>query len=38
MLNPKTASEMATPGQIAIHGARNMYVRPEPESMAPHAG
>src|SRR5207244_10937921 len=22
----------------AIHGARNMYVRPEPESIAPHDG
>src|SRR5436190_24388371 len=38
MLNPKTASEIATPGHTAIHGARNMYVRPEPESMAPHDG
>src|SRR5258706_15787626 len=38
MLKPKTASEMATPGQMAIQGARNMYVRPEPESIAPHAG
>src|SRR2546425_13331231 len=38
MLNPKTASEIATPGHTAIHGARNMYVRPEPESIAPHDG
>src|SRR5919109_1937163 len=38
MLKPKTASEMATPGHTAIHGARSMYVRPEPESMAPHDG
>src|SRR5262249_58776892 len=38
MLNPNTASEIATPGQIAIHGARNMYVRPEPDSIPPHAG
>ena len=38
MLNPNTASEIATPGQIAIHGARNIYVRPEPDSIAPHAG
>src|SRR5207247_414637 len=27
-----------TPGHTAIHGARNMYVRPEPESIAPHDG
>src|SRR2546428_5359443 len=38
MLKPKTASESATPGPAAIHGARNMYVRPEPESIAPHDG
>src|SRR5206468_6521909 len=38
MLKPKTASEIATPGHTAIHGARNMYVRPEPESIAPHDG
>src|SRR5438128_11466052 len=38
MLNPKTASEIATPGHTAIHGARNMYVRPEPESIPPHDG
>src|SRR5256714_8457946 len=34
----KTAYEIATPGHTAIHGARNMYVRPEPESIAPHDG
>src|SRR5262249_26816437 len=38
MLKPKTASEIATPGHTAIHGARNMYVRPEPDSIAPHDG
>ena len=38
MLKANTASEIATPGQIAIQGARNMYVRPDPESIAPHDG
>src|SRR2546428_11598566 len=38
MLKPKTASEIATPGHTAIHGARSMYVRPEPESIPPHDG
>src|SRR5687768_9142770 len=38
MLNPNTASDIANPGQIAIQGARNMYVRPEPDSIAPHDG
>lgn len=38
MLKPNTASEIAAPGHTAIHGARNMYVRPEPESIAPHDG
>src|SRR5438128_6981336 len=38
MLKPKTASEMATAGQSAIHGAWYMNVRPEPESIAPHDG
>src|SRR5712692_8100667 len=38
MLKPKTASEMAAPGQMAIHGARYMNDRPEPESMAPQDG
>src|SRR2546425_10029599 len=38
MLNPKTASEIATPGHTALRLARNMYVRPEPESIAPHDG
>src|SRR5262249_60281887 len=38
MLKPKTASEIATPGHTAIHGARSMYVRPEPDSIAPHDG
>src|SRR5262249_11284512 len=38
MLNPNTASEIATPGHTAIHGARNMYVRPEPDNIAPHDG
>src|SRR5216683_5166033 len=38
MLNAKTASEIATPGHTAIHGARYMYVRPEPESIEPHDG
>src|SRR4029077_8955460 len=38
MLNPKTAREIAAPGQMAIHGARYMNDRPEPESIAPHDG
>src|SRR5262249_7981243 len=38
MLKPKTAREMAAPGQMAIHGARYMNERPEPESIAPHEG
>src|SRR5262249_20946651 len=38
MLKPKTASEIATPGHTAIHGARSMYGRPEPDSIAPHDG
>ena len=38
MLKPNTASEIASPGQMAIHGARYMYERPEPESMAPQDG
>ncbi len=29
---------MAAPGQSAIHGARYMYERPDPESIAPHDG
>ena len=38
ILKPNTASEIASPGQMAIHGARYMYERPEPESMAPQEG
>jgi len=38
MLKAKTATEMATPGQMAIQGARNMYVRPDPDSIAPTTG
>jgi hypothetical protein len=38
MLKPKTASEIAAPGHIAIPGARYMKDRPEPESIAPHDG
>ena len=38
MLKPNTASEIASPGQTAIHGAWYMYVRPEPESIPPHDG
>jgi hypothetical protein len=38
MLKPKTGSEMAAPGQSAIHGAWYMNERPEPDSIAPHDG
>ena len=38
ILKPNTASEIASPGQMAIQGARYMYERPEPESMAPQDG
>src|SRR5262245_57325515 len=38
MLKPKTASEIAAPGNSAIHGAWYMNDRPEPDSMPPHDG
>jgi hypothetical protein len=38
MLKPKTASEMAAPGNKAIHGAWYMNVRPEPDSIPPQEG
>src|SRR5260370_25242086 len=38
MLNPKTASEMAAPGNTAIQGAWYMNERPDPDSMPPQDG
>jgi hypothetical protein len=38
MLKPKTASESATAGQMASHGAVYMWSRPASESMPPHVG
>src|SRR5262245_41270778 len=38
MLKPNTASEIAAPGNSAIHGARYMNERPDPESIPPHEG
>jgi len=38
MLKPKTAREIAAPGNSAIHGAWYMNERPEPESIPPHDG
>src|SRR5260370_410735 len=38
MLNPKTASEMAAPGNTAIQGAWYMNERPDPYSLPPQDG
>src|SRR6185436_7792013 len=38
MLKPKTASDSATAGQIASHGAWYMWSSPARESMPPHVG
>jgi len=38
MLKPKTASDSATAGQIASHGAWYMWSSPASESMPPHVG
>ena len=38
MLKPNKASERATAGQIASHGAWYMWSSPASESMPPHVG
>jgi len=38
MFDARTVRLMATPGTIAIQGARTIYDRPSPESMLPHDG
>ena len=38
MCVPQTTSVNASPGQITIHGARNMKLRFVPLSIAPHEG